>query len=112
MDSSLRFLLKFGEKDHIEEFASGILYCSNAVTFWGIEDKLKIKGQGDILEAGVKTFAQRMAMQENETGEIALNKELVVACNICSGAVAVLEGKSGKSRRRICRCCLYHCRFA
>lgn len=70
MDSSLSFLLKFGEKDHIEEFASGILYCSNAVTFWGIEDKLKIKGQGDILEAGVKTFAQRMAMQENETGEI------------------------------------------
>ncbi len=72
MDSNLRFLLKFGEKDHIEEFVSGILYCSNAVTFWGIEDKLKIKGQGDILEAGMRTFAQRMTMQEYETGKITL----------------------------------------
>lgn len=70
MDSNLRFLLKFGEKDHIEEFVSGILYCSNAVTFWGIEDKLKIKGQGDILEAGMRTFAQKMTMQEYETGKI------------------------------------------
>ena len=68
----MKFLLKFGEKDHIEEFASGILYCSNAVTFWGIEDKLKIKGQGDILEAGVKTFTQRTTIQEYETGEIAV----------------------------------------
>lgn len=54
----------------MEEFASGILYCSNVVTFWGIEDELKIKGQGDILEAGVKTFAQKITMQEYGTGNI------------------------------------------
>lgn len=84
MGSNLRFFLKFGEKKHIEEFASGILYCSNAVTFWGIEDKLKIKGQGDILEAGVKTFSQRMTMQDYETGKIAV-------INVPVNAIAHIE---------------------
>ena len=70
MSEKIRFLLKFGEREHVEEFVTGVLYCSNAKTFWGIEDKLKIKGQGDILEAGMKTFAQRMVMQEHETGKI------------------------------------------
>ena len=42
----IKFLLKFGEESHLKEFAKGSLYCSNAETFWGIEDKQKIKGQG------------------------------------------------------------------
>ena len=60
---NVKYLLKFGERTHLEEFVKGSLYCSDAKTFWGIEDKLKIKGQGDILEAGSKVFAQRMMMQ-------------------------------------------------
>jgi hypothetical protein len=68
--SEVRFLLKFGKKKHIEEFVDGSLYCSNAETFWGIEKDKKIKGQGDILEAGSRMFAQRMTMQEHDTGNI------------------------------------------
>ena len=60
----INFLLKFGEQDHIKEFAEGSLYCSDAVTFWGIEDELKLRGQGDILEAGSRMFAQRMMITE------------------------------------------------
>lgn len=46
----IKYLLKFGKREHLESLVQGNIYCSNAVTFWGIEDKLKIKGQGDILE--------------------------------------------------------------
>lgn len=45
--NEVKFLLKFGQKKHIEEFANEGLFCSNAETFWGIENKLKLKGQGD-----------------------------------------------------------------
>lgn len=68
--NEVRFLLKFGKKKHIEEFVDGSLFCSNAETFWGIEKDKKIKGQGDILEAGSRMFAQRMTMQEHDTGNI------------------------------------------
>lgn len=61
----IKYLLKFGKYPHIREFAEGSLYCSDAVTFWGIEEDLKIKGQGDILEAGTRVFAQRMALTKN-----------------------------------------------
>ena len=66
----MKFLLKFGEESHLKEFAKGSLYCSNAETFWGIEDKQKIKGQGDILEAGSRIFSQNMTMQSLDTGSI------------------------------------------
>lgn len=38
--------------------------------FWGIEDKLKIKGQGDILESSARMFAQKMTVLHSETDEI------------------------------------------
>lgn len=44
-------LLKFGRREHTQAFAGGQIFFSNAQTFWGIEDNLKIKGQGDRLEA-------------------------------------------------------------
>ncbi len=68
----MKYLLKFGKRAHLEEFAAGNLFCSNAVTFWGIEEELKIKGQGDVLEAGSRMFTQRMAMQAHDTNEIAI----------------------------------------
>lgn len=42
--SEIKFLLKFGKREHLESLVEGNIYCSNAITFWGIEDKLKIKG--------------------------------------------------------------------
>ncbi len=68
--NEVRFLLKFGKKKHIEEFVDGSLFCSSAETFWGIEKDKKLKGQGDILEAGSRVFAQRMIMKEHSTGNI------------------------------------------
>ncbi len=64
MTDDIVCLLKFGKKEHVKEFASGILYCSNAKTFWGIEKDNKIKGQGDILEAGSRIHAQNMVVKE------------------------------------------------
>ena len=66
----VKYLLKFGRKAHVEEFAAGSLFCSNAVTFWGIEEDLKIMGQGDMLEAGSRMFAQKMTMQSYDTNQI------------------------------------------
>lgn len=66
----IAFLLKFGEESHLKDFAKGELYFSNAETFWGIEDKQKIKGQGDILEAGSRIFSQNMTVQSLTSGSI------------------------------------------
>ena len=68
--TEIKFLLKFGKREHLESLVKGNIYCSNAITFWGIEDKLKIKGQGDILEAGTRMFAQKMIMHNPDTKEI------------------------------------------
>ena len=67
---NIKLLLKFGKKKHLKDLVEGKLYCSNAITFWGIEDKLKIKGQGDILEAGTRIFAKNMTMKHLEANEI------------------------------------------
>ena len=68
--TDIKYLLKFGKREHLESLVNGNLYCSNAITFWGIEDELKIKGQGDILEAGTRMFAQKMTMHHPDTNEI------------------------------------------
>ena len=39
--TEIKFLLKFGKREHLESLVKGNIYCSNAITFWGIEDKLK-----------------------------------------------------------------------
>ena len=46
MSEKIRFLLKFGEREHVEEFVTGVLYCSNAKTFWELRINLKSKGKG------------------------------------------------------------------
>lgn len=65
----IKYLLKFGKREHLESLVKGNLYYSNAITFWGIEDKLKIKGQGDILEASTRIFAQKMIIHNPYTNE-------------------------------------------
>ena len=68
--SKIKFLLKFGKREHLDSLVEGNIYFSNAITFWGIEDKVKIKGQGDILEAGTRMFAEKMIMQHLDTKEV------------------------------------------
>ena len=77
----IKYFLKFGQKKYIEAFADGTLYCSNAQTFWGIEDELKIKGQGDKLEASSRFFGQRMFVYDWE------DLNLVSEVPNCSGLV-------------------------
>lgn len=60
----IKFFLKFGQKEHVESFAAGTLFCSNAQAFWGIEDDLKIRGQGDKLEASSRFFGQKMLVYD------------------------------------------------
>lgn len=81
--TEIKFLLKFGKRKHLESLVAGNIYCSNAITFWGIEDKLKIKGQGDILEAGTRMFAQKMIMQDPDT------KEIIAECGKANGLVRI-----------------------
>jgi len=54
----IKYLLKFGKKVHIESFANGNLYFSNAKKYWEIEDETKQRGQGDLLEGSFKIYAQ------------------------------------------------------
>lgn len=61
---NIRFFLKFGKKEHMESLVEGNLYCSNAQTFWGIEDNLKIRGQGDGLEASTVVHGQLYPYKE------------------------------------------------
>lgn len=74
-------LLKFGRREHTQAFAAGQIFFSNAQTFWGIEDNLKIKGQGDRLEASSKFFASRMTMQSLEDNSV------IAAVSNCHGLV-------------------------
>lgn len=68
--SKIRFLLKFGKKEYLKDFVNGKLYFSNAIKFWKIEKEAKIKGQGDILEASTKMFAQKMTLHNPDTNEV------------------------------------------
>lgn len=68
--SEIKFLLEFGKREHLESLVEGNIYCSNAITFWRIEDRLKIKGQEDILEARTRMFAEKMIMQHLDTKEV------------------------------------------
>lgn len=81
--TEIKYLLKFGKREHLGSLVKGNIYCSNAITFWGIEDKLKIKGQGNILEAGTRIFAQKMIMQHPDT------KEVIAACGKANGLVRI-----------------------
>ena len=54
----------------MENLVAGNLYCSNAQTFWGIEDNMKIRGQGDVLEASTVVYAQSMTMCDPATHEV------------------------------------------
>ncbi len=81
MLDSIEFFLKFGEKQHIDEFVKGNLFCSNAESFWNIEKKQKTKGQGDTLEAGSKLIAKKLtahSLDSNYTTKIDGNLNITI----------------------------------
>lgn len=73
----VKYLLKFGEKQYLDSFANGNLYFSNAETFQNIENKQQNKGQGDILEAGTRIFAQNVVIESPNS-----NIALYIDCDI------------------------------
>lgn len=73
----VKYLLKFGEKQHLDSFANGNLYFSNAETFQNIENKQQNKGQGDILEAGSRIFARNVVIESPNS-----NIALYIDCDI------------------------------
>lgn len=65
----IKFLLKFGERQHLESLQQGNLFFSNAKTFRYYEEELFIKGQGDRLEGGSMIAANSVTMVSNDTHE-------------------------------------------
>lgn len=84
---NIKYLLKFGEKKYLQDLVENRLYFANAIFFWGIEDKLKIKGQGDRLEASTMMHAQKVLMQNPDTGEI------IASWGISNGLVRIEPAK-------------------
>ena len=62
---NIRFLLKFGEREHLEGLANHTLYFNNALYFRGVEKNMKIKGQGDKLEASMKLLSAKATMVDD-----------------------------------------------
>lgn len=62
----IKYLLKFGKKEHLEKLQNGDFF-GNAVGYRQIEESLKIKGQGDKLEASTKIFAENLKMIDNNS---------------------------------------------
>jgi hypothetical protein len=69
----IKFLLKFGEKNYLKRLLKGKMYFSNATKFRYYEEKLLIKGQGDILEGGSTMRAQELKIIDNETDDIIMS---------------------------------------
>ena len=78
----LVFLIKFGERQYMERFASGHLYFSNALKFREIETSLMIKGQGDKLEGASKIFTTDFKVTNINTDEDILSgKNMILHAN-------------------------------
>jgi len=80
-ENDIQLFLKFGKKEHLKSFANGDLFFSNAKVFWGIEDAIKLKGQGDRLEASSMFHAEKVI------GYSLDNQERFVDMGRCHGLV-------------------------
>lgn len=69
----IKYLLKFGKKEHLEKLQNGDLFFGNAVGYRSIEENLMIKGQGDKLEASTKIFAENLKMIDNNSNHTIIN---------------------------------------
>lgn len=69
--NGIMYFLKFGQKKYLSGICNRQLYFNNAITLRGIEEKTKLKGQGDQLEGSARVYATNMSMF-NEDGTVAM----------------------------------------
>lgn len=67
---NIRFMVKYGEKGHLEQLIGGKIRFAPAKTYIEIEETQHQKGQGDLLEGKMKIKAERMRIFHPETNEL------------------------------------------
>jgi len=70
MDNDIIFLVKFGEKDHLQQIIDGTIRFSPSHTYVKMEQQLHNKGQGDILEGKMKLKFEKLKMYYPNTNEL------------------------------------------
>lgn len=67
---NFRFMVKYGEKEHLEQLIGGKIRFAPAKAYIEIEETQHQKGQGDLLEGKVRIKADRMRRFHLETNEL------------------------------------------
>ena len=68
--NEILYFLKFSKKIHLKDFVDGKIYFGNAKLYQEIEEKKKLRGQGDELEACTKIFSNNIKMVDNQDKEL------------------------------------------
>lgn len=76
---NIKYLLKFGQKEHLKQLKNQDLFFSNAISIRGIEENLHIKGQGDKLEGSSKIFSDSFKMIDNNTRNVIIEGDKINA---------------------------------
>jgi len=69
-EDNILFLVKFGERDHLQQLADGKIYFSNAMSFIKLEEEQQKKGQGDLYEGRMFLPVFNMQIRDPETDEL------------------------------------------
>lgn len=69
-NDEILFLVKFGERDHLQQLADGIIYFSNAMSFIKLEEEQQKKGQGDSYEGRMFLPVVNMQIRNPEKDEL------------------------------------------
>jgi hypothetical protein len=64
-----RVLIKYGEKEHLEELAEGKIRFAPSQNYVKMEEELHNKGQGDLLEGKLVFYAENLKFTRTDTGE-------------------------------------------
>ena len=64
-----RVLIKYGEKEHLEELAEGKIRFAPSQNYVKMEEALHNKGQGDLLEGKLVFYAENLKFTRTDTGE-------------------------------------------
>lgn len=69
-NNDLLFLVKFGEREHLQQLAAGKIYFSNAMSFIKLEEDQQKKGQGDMYEGRMFLPVVSMQLRDFETDQL------------------------------------------
>ncbi len=69
-DKDILFLIKFGERQHLQEIVDGKVRFSPSQEYIEQEQRLHDKGQGDLLEGKMKLHCESLQIENYETGQI------------------------------------------